>query len=70
MSQLQPLFSSQTSLIMSRLTALFCPYFSQTEEATRVADTVTLEICDDNENNTKVTGVVVERYYQRKLLPK
>ncbi|MBT6046611.1 MAG: hypothetical protein HOG49_07300 [Candidatus Scalindua sp.] len=55
---------------MSRLTALFCPYFSQTEEATRVADTVTLEICDDNENNTKVTGVVVERYYQRKLLPK
>jgi hypothetical protein len=70
MSQLQPLFGSQTSLIMSRLTALFCPYFSQTEEAARVGDTVALEVCDANENNTKVTGVVAERYYRGQLLPR
>ena len=31
---------------------------------------MTLEICDDNENNTKVTGVVAERYYRGQLLPK
>ena len=31
---------------------------------------MTLEICNDNENNTKVTGVVAERYYRGQLLPK
>ena len=44
--------------------------YSKTEEAARVGDTVTLEICDDNENNTKITGVVTERYYRGQLLPK
>jgi hypothetical protein len=43
--------------------------YGKTEESARVGDTVTLEICDDNENNTKVTGVVAERYYRGQLLP-
>jgi hypothetical protein len=44
--------------------------YGKTEEAARVGDTVTLEICDDNENNISVTGVVAERYYRGQLLPK
>ena len=44
--------------------------YGKTEEAARVGDTVTVQICDENENNTKVTGVVAERYYQGKPLPK
>ena len=44
--------------------------YGKTEEAARVGDTVTLDVCDENENNVKVTGVVAERYYQGKLLPK
>ncbi len=43
--------------------------YGKTDEAARVGDTVTLEICDDNENNTKVTGVVAERYHRGQLLP-
>ncbi len=41
----------------------------KTEKPAKVGDTVTLEICDDNENNIKVTGVVAERYYRGQLLP-
>ncbi len=32
----------------------------KTEKPVKAGDTVTLEICDDNENNIKVTGVVSE----------
>ncbi len=32
----------------------------KTEEPVKVGEMVTLDICDDNENNTKVTGVVSE----------
>jgi hypothetical protein len=42
--------------------------YGKTEEPARVGDTVTLEICDNNENNTKVTGVVAERYHRGQLL--
>ena len=43
--------------------------YGKTEEEAKIGDTVTVEICDDNENNTKVTGVVSERYYRGQLLP-
>ena len=32
----------------------------KTEKPVKVGETVTLDICDDNENNIKVTGVVSE----------
>ena len=32
----------------------------KTEKPVKVGETVTLDICDDNENNLKVTGVVSE----------
>ncbi len=32
----------------------------KTEKPVKVGDTVTLEICDGNENNITVTGVVAE----------
>ncbi len=44
--------------------------YGKTDESARIGDTVTIEICDDNENNVKVTGVVSERYYRGQLLPK
>jgi len=43
--------------------------YGKTEEEAKIGDTVTLEICDANENNIKVTGVVAERYYRGQLLP-
>ena len=49
---------------------LECGTHGKTEKSVKVGDTVTLDICDDNENNTKVTGVVAERYYRGQLLPK
>ena len=49
---------------------LECGTHGKTEEAARVGDTVTLQICDENENNIKVTGVVAERYHRGQLLPK
>ena len=44
--------------------------WGKTEESVKVGEMVTLDICDDNENNTKVTGVVAERYHRGQLLPK
>ena len=32
----------------------------KTEKPVKAEDTVTLDICDDNGNNTQVTGVVAE----------
>ena len=34
--------------------------WGKTEKTAKVGETVTLDICDDNENNIKVTGVVSE----------
>ena len=49
---------------------LECGAYGKTKESVNAGDTVTLDICDDNENNIKVTGVVAERYNQGQLLPK
>ena len=35
----------------------------KTEKPVKVGDIVTLDICDDNENNKTVTGVVAEAGY-------
>ena len=34
--------------------------WGKTEKPVQVGEKVTLEICDDNENNIKMTGVVAE----------
>ncbi len=34
--------------------------WGKTEEPVKVGEMATLDICDDNENNTKVTGIVSE----------
>jgi hypothetical protein len=39
---------------------LECGTYGRTEKPVNVGDTVTLDICDENENNIKVTGVVAE----------
>ncbi len=39
---------------------LECGTHGKTEESVKVGDTVTLAICDDNENNIDVTGVIAE----------
>ena len=39
---------------------LECGTKGKTEKPVKVGETVTLDICDDNENNLKVTGVVSE----------
>jgi hypothetical protein len=49
---------------------LECGTYGKTEKIANVGDTVTLDICDDNENNIKVTGVVAERYYRGQLMSK
>ena len=48
---------------------LECGTYGKTEAAARVGDKVTLDVCDDNENNIKVIGVVAERYYRGQPLP-
>ncbi len=47
---------------------LECGTCGKTEEQVNVGDNVTLDVCDDNENNIKVTGVVAEKYYRGQLL--
>ena len=34
--------------------------WGKTEKPVKVGDTVTLDICDDNENNIEVSGVIAE----------